>query len=92
MDGTEIPIVKLTIDHMRHSILQALDPDLLSQQLEKSCRKALMEINFEKTIKFYVQALLDDVLQSDEICEPIREYLGEQLQKATEKILAEEKG
>ena len=90
MENMEIPIVKLTVDNMQHSILQALDPDLLSQQLEKACRKALVEIDFEAKIKFHIQELLDDVLQSDGICEPIREYLGAQLQKATEKILAEE--
>ena len=90
MNDTEIPIVKLTVDNMRHSILQALDPDLLSQQLEKACTKALMEINFEARIKCHISGLLEEVLESDEICEPIREYLGEQLQKATEKILAED--
>jgi len=85
--GLEIPIVKLTVDHMQTVIMQALSPEVLAQQLDAACKKALCEINFEQIISDTVIRLADIAVNSDAVCEPLREYLDTGLQTALAKIL-----
>ena len=88
--GLEIPIVKLTVEHMENAILMALDQTKLSQQLEFAAKKALAEIDFGKMIQNKIYSLAEEVLQEDEMTEPIREWLSNQFTKSIDDVIPKE--
>jgi len=88
-NGLEIPIIKLTVESMRTAIMHALDPELLSQQLEAATTKVLTEMNFEDKIRNTMYEILDEILQTGSCRETIEVYLSEHLDEVVERLMSE---
>jgi len=89
VSGLEIPIIKLTVDHMKTSIMQAINPEQLSQQLEAATKQALAEIDFKKMIQNEIIHIAQEMLQDGNLMEPIRENISESLDKAINNLLVD---
>ena len=87
MNASEIPIVKLTVEHMQHSIVTALDQDLLQEQLRKATDNALRSINLEELIRRTVYRLTEEMLQDESRLDPIRERLSKSFDEAVSAML-----
>jgi len=87
MSDLDIPIVKLTIDHMKTSILHALDPEILSRQLERSVNTALCKINFLAIVKETIESLIREVFSEGDLMQDIREVIYKTAKEAINKTL-----
>ena len=88
--GMDIPIIKLSVDHMRHAILMALDQDRLSAQLQEAAKRALLSIDFEKMVRTTVIDLAHEMLDDHSFMEPVHDWLEKNLMTGVESIIPPE--
>jgi hypothetical protein len=87
MDGSQIPIIRLTVDNMRYAILQALNPELLSEQLRIATENALKQMDFTRMIHNEIYHIAEEVLKDEDLIEPVRDFIYTQLQFTINKVI-----
>lgn len=60
-----IPVIKLELERMKHSVMSMLDPQVVSDQMSKAIDEAMLGIDFCKIAEHEIKKGLHEALQNE---------------------------
>ena len=88
MDGRAIPVIRLSIENMKHAIIQhmGVEGSELSDYIGEQCDKAVADYPWERTVKEVVNAAIQKGLERYFSCGPGYKAVEAAIEAALEEL------